>query len=373
MYHTKAGLACVILMLLVAVPVGAQTDIPRLRFAHYVADAPDMDVYLDGELVLEDLAFRRTSPHFDLASEIVEIVIVPAGFDQDEAILAQELALLSGHEYTLAIIGQVSDVSLRPLLLDETTAVGDVRDLAVEASYAILLHGISDGPPIDFYMDGERLVEDLPFGDYALIPVTIAPHDILVTFAGDPEAVLFQNNGETPPSADLLLLTVMVGSYPDGLAVTGAVSRLPDHSLLDFLADYDRDGIRFTTLLNALAVTGLAEELAEAGRYTVFAPTDAAFALLGEEVLEALLADPEALRALLSYHVVEDVFVVRQRDYSGPIALRALDDRLIVIAGAEDGEGFTVNGRARILFGGFPVVINGNVIAVDAVLMPFAD
>ncbi len=61
----------------------------------------------------------------------------------------------------------------------------------------------------------------------------------------------------------------------------------------------------FTTLATALEAAGLVETLKGPGPYTVFAPTDEAFAKLPEGTVEGLLEDPDALRAILLYHVVE--------------------------------------------------------------------
>jgi len=60
----------------------------------------------------------------------------------------------------------------------------------------------------------------------------------------------------------------------------------------------------FTTLVAAVQAAGLAETLSGPGPFTVFAPTDEAFAKLPEGTVEALLADPEALASILTYHVV---------------------------------------------------------------------
>jgi uncharacterized surface protein with fasciclin (FAS1) repeats len=60
----------------------------------------------------------------------------------------------------------------------------------------------------------------------------------------------------------------------------------------------------FTTLVTALKAAGLVETLSGEGPFTVFAPTDEAFAQIPEDKLNALLADKEALTALLTYHVV---------------------------------------------------------------------
>ena len=60
----------------------------------------------------------------------------------------------------------------------------------------------------------------------------------------------------------------------------------------------------FKTLATALQAAGLIETLKGDGPFTVFAPTDEAFAKIPEAELQALLADKAALTAVLTYHVV---------------------------------------------------------------------
>jgi uncharacterized surface protein with fasciclin (FAS1) repeats len=60
----------------------------------------------------------------------------------------------------------------------------------------------------------------------------------------------------------------------------------------------------FTTLVQAVQAAGLVETLKSEGPFTVFAPTDEAFAKLPAGTLESLLADPAKLKAILLYHVV---------------------------------------------------------------------
>ena len=63
---------------------------------------------------------------------------------------------------------------------------------------------------------------------------------------------------------------------------------------------------RFTTLLAAVQAAGLADTLAGEGPFTVFAPTNEAFAKLPTGTLDALLADPDgALTDVLLYHVAD--------------------------------------------------------------------
>ena len=60
----------------------------------------------------------------------------------------------------------------------------------------------------------------------------------------------------------------------------------------------------FKTLTTALQKAGLVDTLKGKGPFTVFAPTDAAFAKVPKDQLDALLADKEKLTAVLTYHVV---------------------------------------------------------------------
>ena len=60
----------------------------------------------------------------------------------------------------------------------------------------------------------------------------------------------------------------------------------------------------FNTLLTAVKAAGLVETLQSEGPFTVFAPTDAAFAKLPKATLDGLLADKAALKSVLTFHVV---------------------------------------------------------------------
>ncbi len=60
----------------------------------------------------------------------------------------------------------------------------------------------------------------------------------------------------------------------------------------------------FKTLATALQAAGLVETLKGKGPFTVFAPTDAAFAKVPKADLDALLKDKAKLTAVLTYHVV---------------------------------------------------------------------
>lgn len=68
----------------------------------------------------------------------------------------------------------------------------------------------------------------------------------------------------------------------------------------------------FKTLATALTEAGLIDTLKSAGPFTVFAPTDEAFAKIPKAQLEALLKDKAALTKVLTYHVVKGKVLAAQ-------------------------------------------------------------
>lgn len=60
----------------------------------------------------------------------------------------------------------------------------------------------------------------------------------------------------------------------------------------------------FKTLVSLIQKAGLVDTLKSAGPFTVFAPTDAAFAKVPKATMDMLAANPDKLKAVLTYHVV---------------------------------------------------------------------
>ncbi len=122
----------------------------------------------------------------------------------------------------------------------------------------------------------------------------------------------------------------------------------------------------FTTLLAAAEAAGLASTLAGPGPFTVFAPTDAAFAALPDGTVEGLLADPDALATVLLYHVVP-----------GSIPASALEDGQLVTTAEGRQFRVTLSDGARV--NGVSVVqtdveaSNGVIHVIDGVLLPVED
>jgi len=69
------------------------------------------------------------------------------------------------------------------------------------------------------------------------------------------------------------------------------------------------DAENFTTLVKAVQAADLVDTLSGPGAFTVFAPTDAAFAKLPAGVLDSVLKDKKELTKLLTYHVVSGKYM----------------------------------------------------------------
>jgi len=119
----------------------------------------------------------------------------------------------------------------------------------------------------------------------------------------------------------------------------------------------------FKTLVKAVQAAGLVEVLNGPGPFTVFAPTDEAFAEIPEETLNALLMDKEKLASVLTYHVVKGRLLAAQ-------VLRK--NSLITLQGGalsvDAMDGVKIDG-ARIIATDISCS-NGKIHVIDKVLMP---
>ncbi|MBD2057610.1 fasciclin domain-containing protein [Oculatella sp. FACHB-28] len=122
----------------------------------------------------------------------------------------------------------------------------------------------------------------------------------------------------------------------------------------------------FSTLIGLLTELGMAEDLRGYGRFTVFAPTDAAFEAIPDDVLQALAGDRELLAQVLAYHVVAEREPYSVDDFSGSQSLRTLERSEITVS--RRGRSLSVNGvdviEADI------EASNGVIHVIDQVLIP---
>jgi uncharacterized surface protein with fasciclin (FAS1) repeats len=118
----------------------------------------------------------------------------------------------------------------------------------------------------------------------------------------------------------------------------------------------------FKTLATALQAAGLVDTLKGPGPFTVFAPTDAAFAKVPKADLDALLKDKAKLTAVLTYHVV-------------PGKVMAADVKAGMVKTVQ-GSAITVTTNGGVMVDGAKVTAtdiaadNGVIHVIDSVIMP---
>ena len=119
----------------------------------------------------------------------------------------------------------------------------------------------------------------------------------------------------------------------------------------------------FTTLIKAIQAAELVEILTGSGPYTVFAPTDEAFAKLGEGTLESLIDNIPKLKRIVSYHVTFGD--VRAEDLMEIGEAETFEGSVLAI---ESADGIKVN-DASVLQTDI-LTDNGVIHVIDTVLIP---
>jgi transforming growth factor-beta-induced protein len=205
-----------------------------------------------------------------------------------------------------------------------------------------ILHAVEDGgllPTVLTYhvVEGEYTAADLPEGEL----VTLAGAPLTITRDGDTVYV----NGNPIAAADVQATNGVVH-------VMGSVLVPPIGDIVEVATTLPG----FGTLADLVAQADLVDTLQGEGPFTVFAPLDSAFEDLPQATLDAVLADPDLLATVLTYHVV-----------AGKVSLSDMadGDELETVAGltlevTKDDEGNT-------LINGIPVAV-GNVQADNGVI-----
>ncbi len=119
----------------------------------------------------------------------------------------------------------------------------------------------------------------------------------------------------------------------------------------------------FTTLVAAVGAADLVDTLNGEGPFTVFAPTDEAFAALPAGTVEGLLADIPTLTSILTFHVVPGA--VHAADLSDGMKATTVNGAELTV---DLTDGVTING-ANVVTADI-VCDNGVIHVIDAVLLP---
>ncbi|MDS0282658.1 DUF4397 domain-containing protein [Haloarcula onubensis] len=152
----------------VAAAQADQSD-AEVRVVHAVPDAPAVDVYVDGELVFEDVAFGEESEYQSVPEGTQNVTVTPAN-DADTVVYEDEIDVDSG-QATVAVGGELNDSGEDVVAL----ALSDDADPADNESAVRLAHLAPDAPAVDVTVNetGAVLFDDVEFGnatEYETVP-----------------------------------------------------------------------------------------------------------------------------------------------------------------------------------------------------------
>ncbi|WP_255192292.1 DUF4397 domain-containing protein [Natronobeatus ordinarius] len=194
---------------------GADDDYPtesRARAAHLSPDAPDVDVYVDGDLVLEDATYPSVSDYVDLEPGTPTVSIVPAGQDVDQAVVEETIDVTDEEypdgDYTVAAIGEVAaeNQPLQALVLEDDNSPTEPGAARVRA-----VHASPDAPAVDVVVEetGDALFEDVAFGEFGYVDVPEGEYTLLIYPAGDRTEAVFEV--DVSPAAGTVYSAFAVG------------------------------------------------------------------------------------------------------------------------------------------------------------------
>jgi len=146
-----------------------------------------------------------------------------------------------------------------------------------------------------------------------------------------------------------------------GMTLTSAQNTTANQTIAQIVASNPN----FSTLLAAVQAADLVDTLSGPGPFTVFAPTNEAFAKIPKETLDALLKDKDALTKVLTYHVV--VGKAKSTDVVMLKEVKTVQGQSVTI---EVKEGAVIlNGNSKVTAVDIEAS-NGVIHVIDTVLLP---
>lgn len=163
----------------------------------------------------------------------------------------------------------------------------------------------------------------------------------------------------------LLVMALAVTFFTLGL---GNFAKAENHNHKSDIVDLAAADPQFSTLVGLIKTAGLVDTLKGAGPFTVFAPTNDAFAKLPKDVLDGLAKDTTKLKAVLTYHVVSGK--VLAKDAMNLTSADTVNGKKLEIKKVSDGA------IPHLTIGGAKIVktdiigSNGVIHVIDTVLVP---
>lgn len=161
-------------------------EVATVRVVHASPDAPAVDVLVNGERAITNLAFGSATPFVALPAGEYDLQVVPAGGEAADAVIdAPGVALEGGQAYQVAAVGLLADIAPQITTVDLSPVADDEARIRV-------VHASPDAPAVDIAVTGgDVLFGGLEFpnaGDYAAVPA--GSYDLEVRPAGETDVVL---------------------------------------------------------------------------------------------------------------------------------------------------------------------------------------
>ena len=247
-------------------------------------------------------------------------------------------------------------------LADDLSGAGPFTVFApTDAAFAALPAGTVDALLLDPTGDLATILLYHVLGLQAL-STDLVDGMIVTTLQGDDIMVTINANGVFINDAQVTVADITASNGV--VHVIDAVLLppvMPTNSIMDIVANSPEH----TTLEAALVASGLNETLANPGDFTLFAPTDAAFAALPAGAVDALLTDPfGALVNVLLYHALGGTAL--STDLSDGLMVTTLEGQNVTVT--INADGVFIN-DAQVIIADI-MADNGVVHVIDAVLLP---
>jgi hypothetical protein len=182
--HRLVGLLAALTMLTaLAVPVAAADDNARVRVVHASPDAPNVDIWVDGDRVLSDVPFTAISDYLSLPGGTYNIQVTATG--DTAPVIEADLTFEAGMGYTVAAIGMLSEIG--------ATVLTDDLAIADGMSKLRVFHASPSAPAsVDVAVtDGPVLVEGLSYPEATgYLTVEAGTYALEIRSAGEAEAAL---------------------------------------------------------------------------------------------------------------------------------------------------------------------------------------
>src|SRR5690606_7743439 len=132
-----------------------------VRVGHFAPDAPEVDVYVDGELTVEGLEFSEVTAFLGLAGGTYSIAVAPAGTSLDDAVIGPvDLTVEDDTHTTVAAVGSAEDETLTATVIEE-----DYSPIPAGSARITVVHTIENESAIDVYGSGVQLIQALRYPD----------------------------------------------------------------------------------------------------------------------------------------------------------------------------------------------------------------